>query len=115
MSLVQQAYDAAIKQGEQSIWNGACKYRSGDLKCAVGHLIKDEHYRPKLEGKDGDSPSVRAALELSIGRELTDDERQHLLELQSCHDGAKDEDFVSDFKDKVKVSIKLGYLPELQL
>jgi hypothetical protein len=42
-----------IKQGKQSAdASGACFYRSPDgLKCAVGCLIPDEVYRPKMEGR----------------------------------------------------------------
>jgi hypothetical protein len=36
-------------QGERSVDITSCKYRFGCLKCAIGHLIPDELYDPKME------------------------------------------------------------------
>lgn len=33
--------------------SGYCKYRGPNgVKCAVGHLISDEEYKPEMEGED---------------------------------------------------------------
>ena len=42
-----------LKQGRRSLnAEGKCAYRSADgAQCAVGCLIKDEHYDPSLEGQ----------------------------------------------------------------
>lgn len=43
-----------------------CAYRSGhDRKCFIGALIKDEHYKPSLEGKNASCVDVLHALGLS--------------------------------------------------
>lgn len=74
-----------------------CGYRDRDdkqLKCAAGCLIADEHYSEDLEGAMVNAANVRAAVERSIGRELTgaiDDPRSEislLYSLQSVHDSA---------------------------
>ena len=60
-----------IRQGERSSdAEDSCKYRHGNLKCAVGCLIKDEHYSPDLEELTINSKNVMEAVEKSIGREL---------------------------------------------
>ena len=56
----QQVFDTVVrhlaKQGRPSIGDeGACKYRSGELSCAVGCLLTDEEYDPRQEGR----PAVR--------------------------------------------------------
>ena len=41
-----------LKQNEQSIYRGECKYRGPrGLKCAAGVLISDENYISSFEGK----------------------------------------------------------------
>ena len=73
-----------IKQGEQSLSTHEgckhCKYREGDLKCAVGCFIPDEDYSPYMEGKD-----------IYVMRDYfyphIDEDRLNLLgRLQSIHD-----------------------------
>jgi hypothetical protein len=53
----QEAFDTAcrgiIAQGKKSAdETGSCLYRSKDgCKCAIGHLIPDEEYEPRMENK----------------------------------------------------------------
>lgn len=52
--LFEQAYIALYKQGRRSLTPGreTCAYRgAGDCKCAIGHLIPDDRYDPRFEGK----------------------------------------------------------------
>jgi len=113
MDILSTAITKVIEQGKRSVnEDGACRYRSGDLKCAVGHLIKDEHYNPNLEGCGVFGLSVRHAVEQSIDRHLSDKEVNQLSRLQTCHDGAKGKDFVSAFNANVTREIAFGRLPK---
>ena len=83
-----------IEQGQKSGQDmNLCNYRSkGGLKCAAGHLIPDDLYTPKLEGKDYNK--VREYLGIN-------DTHLCLIEdLQAAHDGAKDDFFVQSFISK---------------
>lgn len=75
-----------MNQGRPASLNGKCLYRAGELKCAVGCLIKDEHYKPEIEDLDlYETKLVYDTVVESIGEE---DVRQIelLAELQSFHD-----------------------------
>lgn len=52
-TLFNKAVTAVIEQGEPSLnTDGYCVYRGpNNHKCAVGHLISDEHYNPEMENK----------------------------------------------------------------
>ena len=70
-----------------------CVYRGvGGLKCAVGCLIADEHYTPKLEDVPVVAPRVEAALWKSIDPQglMPPEERAPLIallgKLQRIHD-----------------------------
>lgn len=59
-----------LKQGRKSVAGvegfTRCCYRGEEgLKCAVGVLIKDEHYKPELENKGCGASEVVRALHLS--------------------------------------------------
>ena len=65
-----------------------CRYRHGDLKCAIGALIPDAIYSPNMEGKNvgrllHSSVEVRKALDVDPAN-LGD--VQFLADLQSVHD-----------------------------
>lgn len=70
---LQQVFDKAVialkRQNKASRDDGGtCFYRHPDdptVRCAVGHLIADEHYSPDLEGKTVNHNKVQAALEAS--------------------------------------------------
>lgn len=75
-----------LKQGSRSEFGGGCAYRSPDGKmCAVGCLLQDEQYSPKLEGINTRHELVQAALKES-GIDLTQKMQCMLQELQECHD-----------------------------
>ena len=74
-----------IKQGQRSVdHEAACLYRGpGNLMCAAGCLIEDEHYAPALENLLVRSTQVSRALTLS-GVPL--DAHQMVAALQELHD-----------------------------
>ena len=64
--------------------SGQCVYRSPDnLKCAIGCLIPDDAYDPKLEGREGNHPIVLRALGFNT---RVDHRIELLLTLQQVHD-----------------------------
>lgn len=93
-----------VKQGKQSGEGQTCSYRTGDLKCVVGHLIDDEHYNTDLEGYGFNNDQVLSAVEKSIGRDISGDENCLLGDLQDLHDfkppdiKTSDADFIDYFK-----------------
>lgn len=60
---------------------GLCRYRTGGgLKCAIGHLIPDDRYSPKMEGMAVNIALTMAGVQVTgLG-----------FHLQDCHDGALD-------------------------
>lgn len=63
-------------QGEPSIENGVCKYRGpNNTKCAIGALIPDSSYDPKMEGR-GITKHVMSSL-------------KHLFTDDNCNDDSK--------------------------
>ena len=113
--LLSKAINSVINQGRQSITNSGCAYRGPDgVKCAIGHLISDEFYNPRIEG-DGIQTygsSVREMVEESIGRELTEDEFMYLTALQNAHDRASQTGFVDEFCLRIRRGIKYKELPK---
>jgi hypothetical protein len=79
--------DHLLTQKERSYDpNIGCLYRGPrGLKCAVGCLIKDEHYSRKLEDNSVDDERVLEALRRS-GYSLTVQEIKLLSTLQRAHD-----------------------------
>ena len=52
-----------LTQGAKSMMGDTCRYRgSNGAKCAVGCLIKDDHYDPILELRSSRSELVKEAL-----------------------------------------------------
>jgi hypothetical protein len=80
--------------------NGSCRLRSpGGRKCAIGSLLKDEHYRPSFEGigisyyrnaRDGDLLRALYACEVDAYRA---DVIDLLMELEEVHDDAPVDDW----------------------
>lgn len=67
----------------------ACKYRLGELRCAVGCLIDDAHYDATFEGfgiSDLAGTEVRAAVAASVGHEVCEQDFVMLSALQRLHD-----------------------------
>lgn len=108
MKTIKEAILAVIAQGKRSVdVNGACMYRGPDgLKCIVGHMISDEDYSPKLEN--------RSACSVDISNLVQGHEGYDLLELQHCHDGALDNDFVNSFRANLRNSEYAHILEEIE-
>lgn len=80
-----------LRQKKRSLreteYSTECAYRGKDgLTCAAGVLIKDEHYRPELEGNTPHDWDVQHAIGKSIGRSLDKEDIELLTELQDVHD-----------------------------
>jgi|SRR5579859_6197638 len=77
-------------KSDDSSWDQTpmCLYRARkNLKCAIGGIIRDEFYKPELEGHGVDHPDVLRAVELSLGCKIVEQRDEDLLkELQSVHD-----------------------------
>lgn len=112
--LLKKAIESVIAQGECSINDAClCVYRgSKGLKCAVGHLIDDEHYHRSLENMTAHDEAVILAVQKSIGRDLSREESGFLRALQRAHDRASSESFVTSFADKIKEIVADGWLPD---
>lgn len=93
--------DHLLKQAVQAKDGGTCMYRGPNgTKCAVGCLIKDEHYTPEIEGLGvvtlvigNQAPRdemLRTALTASIGP-LSSEMLNLLEELQNVHDSSPPE------------------------
>jgi hypothetical protein len=85
-----------------------CAYRGPDgCKCGVGHLIPDEKYEDRFEGK----PAWEGAIMEAVGLHSTDDPA-FLQALQKAHDEAAlgmRKNFISNFNaGMVKVADKYG-------
>ena len=65
-----------------------CRYRYGELKCAVGHLIPDDKYSPTMEGHAVWFPEVRERLpdRIQAAISLDRDVLSLLTDLQGLHD-----------------------------
>lgn len=80
--------DHLIKQNAQAYENGDCLYKTPSGKmCAVGCLIKPEHYLEKFEGKGIDELAVQSAVEESVGFKFDRDGFNMLSNWQNYHDG----------------------------
>ncbi len=114
MNILKQSIEAVIKQGEQSINNnGTCQYRHGELKCAIGHLITDEHYNESLEASMVNiGNKIHKALNKSLGYKLSDKAIDQLEAVQEAHDNVTCNNFVEGFKSRILRHINSGTLPQ---
>ena len=88
MSISQVTFDRVaqhlLTQNKASQAYGKCLYRSPEgLMCAVGCLIKDEHYSERLENLDAGEHVVRNALLMS---DIREEDLDYLIQLQTIHD-----------------------------
>ena len=93
-----------LKQGVKCVdEDGACVYRdSGGSSCAIGSLIKDEHYTPDIEATTlYESAGVRRPFELSIGVSLSYHATGLFSKIQGAHDDAYGVDFKQSFIDSL--------------
>jgi hypothetical protein len=113
MDILKQSIEAVITQGEQSIKAGTCQYKYDGLKCAVGHLITDEHYSDSLEGASLSAGNkIHDALNKSLGYEVSRQEIGQLRYIQYAHDNSSNLYFVEEFKKNICAFIYNGRLPE---
>jgi len=91
-----------------------CRYRAADgLKCAVGALIKDEHYTAEMEGRTCQHKIVLEGLAKSgINEDVLHGESHLLHHLQQLHDINGYSDWCvgamgdSEFFNKIRVIAK---------
>ncbi len=105
---------ALLAQGcrSLSLLGGSCKYRGYDGgKCAVGHLIDDEHYSEDFEGNACNAHNVIEALIASGIDVEKDSDKDFLLRIQKAHDDAR-ESFVPQFTENMSSVAKLYNLEE---
>lgn len=107
-----------IKQGRASFdtKERGCMYREDGtpncpVRCAVGHMIKDEYYDPHLENQPVDNKQVGDLVAKSLGiSELSEEQETVLRCLQMAHDDTYltpesfQEDLLKGFKDYQKDS-----------
>lgn len=89
----QQIFDTVathlLKQGKPALSaEGYCRYRTDDgLKCAVGVLIPDDKYDPKIEGYPvGDAGDVGAMVRQALPFSTNPNLINFLADLQFYHD-----------------------------
>lgn len=98
----QQIYDRVKKhlltQMQQCGNDSSCLYRGADgTKCAIGALIKDKFYSPKLEHKGPREEIVQDALRKSFGLHPKQPiDTDFLGELQEIHDDYSPEDWQNE-------------------
>lgn len=102
-----------LTQRRKSVVAGSCKYRTDEgLKCAVGCLITDEEYDPRMEGNsidfliygDLDDPPVAPSLSRFM------EHSQLLRDLQRIHD-ADDCDYWEENLRALAAVSKLDFIP----
>jgi hypothetical protein len=97
------AVSGVLKQGNPSISNsGNCKYRGmNNDRCAIGWLIPDDMYNPKMEGFSINNLCDKYSFPDYIINNLTFFDR-----LQTCHDFNSEKvnnaEFIDAFKNDVK-------------
>lgn len=104
-----------LKQAKQSQVDGSCMYRldsiaSCPIRCAVGHMIKDEHYTGVEEANVSDL-SVLESVRKSLGMQYISEEQQDILScIQVAHDGVpaqhQGESFVFSFLNNLQKQAK---------
>jgi hypothetical protein len=76
-----------LTQGRPARESGSCKYRTpGGRKCAIGCLIEDDQYTPKMEGLRISQVADRYYSRLRNILNKTSQRRKFLGRLQSTHD-----------------------------
>jgi hypothetical protein len=92
--------------------HSGCRYRHGELKCAVGHIIYEE-YREEFEciSLYNIVNSCSNSFEkFGLSMEELDTEYDFLRTLQKCHDDADKDSFYQSFL--TKLSAYLDMQPE---
>jgi hypothetical protein len=108
-TLTQEIFDRVaihlIFQGTRSTNAEGCAYRGlGGAMCAVGCLIRDEHYSKTLEGRNADCEHVALALKKSLPIGTTKGDFGLISRLQNLHDGFLPERWLDNLKMLAKYS-----------
>ena len=75
-----------------------CAYRGeGSLKCAIGALIWDKHYRKSMENTDVSDPHVKKGLQKS-GCPITKEALSLYCNIQEIHDQLETEDWADELE-----------------
>lgn len=86
----QQIVDSVVQhlltQRRKSEDSERCRYRHGNLRCAVGCLISDENYIQGFEGHSVDNRAVSMAIKASTGCEMKGAITEFLAMAQHIHD-----------------------------
>jgi hypothetical protein len=97
------------EQGCKSYDNSGCKYRYGELKCAIGHIILDEEYYEEFESlsvKDICN-KIPKSFKPFVDKSLSFEDCEFLLLLQNCHDDAARENFYESFLALLKQELNM--------
>lgn len=95
VDIARYVFDALIKQEHPAMneTGEACAYRgTSDTRCAAGHLIADDKYRPGIEG----TPAISAFATIygnDMVRGLPERTRAMLTFLQQVHDNIAGEEY----------------------
>jgi hypothetical protein len=97
------------EQGCKAYDNSRCKYRYGELKCAIGHLILDEEYQKSFEGKYINYIMEHCPISFEKFGSIEEfDEEYYFLDiLQKCHDDADNDNFYESFLVNLKVYLDM--------
>lgn len=90
-----------LTQNAKAIKYTSCRYRVGNLKCAVGVLIADEDYACEFEGLS--IRTLRDKFAESIFADISEPKMQLLVHLQSVHDA----DDVESWLEKLSLLAKV--------
>jgi hypothetical protein len=90
------------------IYSG-CKYRYGKLKCAIGHIIIDKEYCEEFEGLSVNDilNKISKSLKPFMDKSLSSEDIKFFNILQSCHDGADDDNFYESFLSLLKKQLDM--------
>lgn len=107
--------DGDVDENGEKYYNFFCQYRdSRGNKCAAGKVIRDEDYRPGMEGENIES--VIKGYDLRYLKEHT----STLLLLQIIHDGDYNWPTTKDMKDAIEyrfgnsLDVDLSFLSNLR-
>jgi hypothetical protein len=88
-------FDPEAPPPELSQYDPSINYAAAPVRCAVGHLIPDDEYDIRMEGKLAWSTQIAEA----IGGPADDGDLNFLCALQAIHDNcARDDKTMDDFK-----------------
>ena len=88
LAIFKKSVRGLLKQNKQSLCDGDCVYLNPEgLKCAIGMLITEGSYNPKMEHSGPGDDRVQKALEKSGIIVSNESDVGFLTRLQNIHDG----------------------------